>query len=74
VRKPYRFTVVGCGAGGATFETNGTIVCEFPDAFESALMETFTQLTAGRAVYGVPGLGCHGPYDIRRVIIEQVPQ
>jgi len=74
MRKPYRFTVHGCGVGGATFEASGSAVCEFPESFEIAMLETFRQLTNGKAVYGSPGVGCNGPYSIRRIVIEEVPQ
>ena len=74
MRKPYTFSVHGVGAEGASFEASGNVVCEFADTFEAAMLETFTQLTHGRAVFGSPGVGCRGPYDIRRIVIEQVPQ
>jgi len=28
-------------------------------------------LTAGNAVYGKPGEGCSGPYDIRLFVLER---
>jgi hypothetical protein len=74
MKKPFRFTISGSGSGGATFQASGELHCEFHDTFEQAMMEAFRQLTNGKAVYGNPGLGCNGPYDIRRVVIEQVAQ
>jgi len=74
MRKPFKFHVEGCGAEGATFETSGSFVCEFQECWDAVMIETFNQLTHGRAVFGSPGVGCRGPYDIRRVVIEQVPQ
>lgn len=74
MRKSYRYSVIGSGAEGATFETSGTVMCELIEAFPLAMQETFRQLTNGRAVYGNPGIGCRGPYDIHRVTIDQVPQ
>jgi hypothetical protein len=72
--KVYRYKMEGSGAGGATFTTSGTINCEFNDAFHDAMVDSFDQLTKGRAVYGKPGAGCRGPYDIHKVVIEQVRQ
>lgn len=74
MRKAWRFKVEGLGAEGATFETSGATLCEFHDAFNIAMEETFHQLTHGKAVYGSPGVGCRGPYDIRKVTIEQESQ
>jgi hypothetical protein len=45
--------------------------CEFHETFDYAMNQTFSQLTNGKAVYGKPGIGCHGPYDIHSVLIEQ---
>lgn len=72
--KRYRFTATGCGSGGATFSATGELDAEFADVFNLAMFATFHQLTHGKAVYGSPGIGCQGPYDIRSVVIEQVPQ
>lgn len=74
MRKSYRFTIDGHGVEGATFQTNGTTLCEFHDTFDVAMEETFHQLTHGKAVYGSPGVGCRGPYTIKRVVIEEQPQ
>lgn len=74
MRKSYRFTVDGHGAEGATFQTTGTTLCELAHAFDIAMEESFHQLTNGKAVYGSPGVGCRGPYSIRRVLIEEQPQ
>lgn len=74
MQKPYRFKVTGSGRGGTTFETSGSMLCDFNEAFDYAMRETFRQLTEGKAVFGNPGLGCKGPYDIHRITIEQVVQ
>jgi len=36
------------------------------------MRESFDQLTHGKALYGMLGIGCKGPYDILRVLIEQM--
>jgi hypothetical protein len=72
--KPYRYTVEGSGAGGNTFKTEGVITAEFHDSFNTAMIETFNKLTNGRALYGNPGAGCSGPYDIHAITIAQVKQ
>ena len=72
--KFYRFTIEGSGAGGQTFITTGRLTCEFHFAFDQAMSESFKQLTAGLATYGQPGVGCSGPYDIHKLLIEQVKQ
>lgn len=72
--KPYRYTVEGTAAAGQTWTTQGQVATEIHDVLHVAMMESFDQLTSGKAVYGQPGKGCRGPYDIRRVTIEQVPQ
>ena len=70
--KTYQFTIAGSASDGQTWTTTGTIDCEFHHSFEEAMLKTFDQLTHGRAVYGKPGVGCSGPYDIHRVVIEQI--
>lgn len=71
--KPYRYTV--SGSGSRPFRCEGTIHCEFHDAFDLAMTETFRALTVGEAIYGHPGEGgCTGPYSIDRLVIEQVKQ
>jgi hypothetical protein len=72
--KHWHFTIAGAGADGSTFETSGTLHCELAETFDNALCDTFEHLTQGRAVFGKPGVGCRGPYDIHRVTIEQVKQ
>ena len=69
--KTYRFEIEGLAAGDKTWKTTGRIECEFADAFHAAMKSTFQQLTNGKAVYGKPGLGCSGPYDILSVVIEK---
>lgn len=74
MRKPYHFTVDGHGAEGTTFRASGTTLCEFARVFDEVMRDTFHQLTSGKAVYGSPGVGCRGPYAIKRVLIEEQMQ
>lgn len=70
--KTYRYTTQGCDVDGKVWEAKGVLRCEINAAMDAALKDTFRQLTNGNAVYGMPGVGCNGPYDIQRVVIEQV--
>lgn len=72
--KIYTFKMDGSGGDGQTWSTSGTIQCDWPDAFNVAMSHTFEQLTNGQAIFGKPGVGCRGPYDIHRCIIEQAKQ
>jgi hypothetical protein len=74
MRRPYTFTLKGSAAGGQSWTTTGSLTCEFHELMELVMQETFQQLTAGRAQFGNPGLGCRGPYDITEVSIKQVLQ
>jgi len=72
--KNYSFKIEGSAADGQSWSASGNIYCEFGNAFNVAMAQTFDQLTNGKAIYGKPGVGCRGPYDIHRVTIEQVQQ
>lgn len=74
MEKTYSFTVEGTGGNGQTWKATGSLTCRFPDVFDRALAMAFEQLTSGRAVFGMPGVGCNGPYDMTKVVIEQVRQ
>jgi hypothetical protein len=66
---PYLFTVDGVNANGQPWSAEGIVICEFHDTFDWAMKQVFDQLTQGRARYGTPGIGCSGPYEVRRVTI-----
>lgn len=72
--KHYRLVVDGSGADGQTFQATTELACEFHEAMSLGMVDIFQQITQGRATYGNPGVGCRGPYDIHRVLIEQVKQ
>jgi hypothetical protein len=72
MQKSYRYEVSGSAAGGQSWKTEGSVISTFELALVSVMVDSFRQLTGGRAVYGRPGEGCNGPYDIHRVVIEQI--
>lgn len=71
MKKKYQFIIEGTGANGQTWTATGNIECEFNEVFDLAMRDAFMQLTSGKAVYGKPGVGCNGPYDVTSVVIKQ---
>lgn len=72
--KVYRYEIQGTAADDQTWQTSGTITDEHNDVlavFDTAMRLSFQQLTSGKAVFGKPGVGCSGPYAIRRIVIER---
>lgn len=75
--KTYDWKIQGTAARGQTWVTTGSIdyaMDEFfrlEKVFTEASRQAFEQLTGGRAVYGKPGVGCSGPYDIKRILIKR---
>lgn len=70
----YTYAVDGRAAGDQTWSTRGEIDVrpgDFALAPSKALAASFDQLTKGKAVYGQLGVGCHGPYRITRLLIEE---
>jgi len=72
MKKLWRGVVSGAAADGQTWTCINQVECEFHFAFEALMQRTFTDLTMGKAVFGNPGVGCKGPYDIKKMEIEQV--
>jgi hypothetical protein len=72
--KPYHYVVEGSGNNGQTFKVEGTVATEFHDTLHVAMMNSFEKITKGQAVFGKPGVGCKGPYDVHRIVIEQIKQ
>jgi hypothetical protein len=72
----YKYEVSGTASGGQTWTSSGEVTMEKEGAFwlvpDRAMREAFMQLTDGRAVYGLPGVGCKGPYTFLRLAIERV--
>lgn len=71
----YKYEVKGTGSGGSTFTCEGKVPDrpgDFTQVFQDAMLESFRQLTSGKAVFGQPGVGCRGPYNITRFLMEEV--
>lgn len=69
--KQYRYTVDGTARGDQTWTVTGLVSGELSDIYEQVLSETFLQLTEGKAVFGSPGDTCQGPYNVKKILIEQ---
>jgi len=70
--KTYNFEFEGKAARGQTWKASGQIDDDANNlmaVFDTAMRLTFQQLTSGKAVFGKPGVGCAGPYDITRITI-----
>ncbi len=74
MNKTYNYSIEGTGGDGQTWTTTGTVTCGVDDMFMSVMRDSFDKLTSGRAIYGRPGVGCQGPYDMHKIVIEQVKQ
>lgn len=70
----YRYEIEGTGADAHTWKVEGEIANVTPggfmDCFTKAMLAAFSQLTAGKAIYGKPGVGCRGPYKITRCVLQ----
>jgi hypothetical protein len=76
-RRIYYFNFTGTAAQGQTWEAMGTVWDnnnDLPAAFNEAMRQAFMDLTRGRAIYGKPGLGCNGPYEIDRIVMIKQPE
>jgi hypothetical protein len=63
----YDYVITGTAADGQTWTTRGTVEAEpanFLDTPIMAMARCFEALTEGKAVYGQPGVGCRGPYQV----------
>lgn len=71
----YAYTIEGTGADGATWKVQGTVPNVAPggfmDCFTKAMLSAFSQLTAGKAIYGKPGVGCRGPYKVTHLVLKE---
>lgn len=72
----YRYTMKGTAADNQTWTTTGEVKTvredDWPRALDQAQRDSFMQLTRGKAVFGLPGVGCRGPYQITKFEIERV--
>jgi hypothetical protein len=70
--KHWTFQVSGLTTDGMAWQTSGVIEATANEVWELALMHSFHALTHGKAVFGKPGVGCKGPYEIKKVVVEQI--
>ena len=69
--KKYNYHVNGKTAEGVGWTCIGQMEVEFADLFNRVMVQTFADLTEGKAIFGRPGQGgCKGPYEVDRVILE----
>ena len=70
----WKYEVSGMGANGQTWTVIGEVANtkqgDFPYLSERAMRAVFQTLTNGKAVYGKPGVGCSGPYRVKRFLLE----
>lgn len=66
----YSYIAEGIAHDGQTWTTKGTVVCEFHESWDQAMLQSFLQLTEGKAVFGQPGVGCRGPFKFKRMEIK----
>jgi hypothetical protein len=75
--RTYSYEINGTAANDQTWQTSGKVDDpdnNLNDVFDRAMRDSFMALTGGKAKFGNPGVGCAGPYGIRRIVIEQVEQ
>ena len=70
--KHWSYQVLGQAADGTAWQTSGTVESDAANVWERVMIQTFHALTHGKAIYGKPGVGCKGPYDIKSVRVEQI--
>jgi hypothetical protein len=69
----WSYHVVGTAAEGMTWEVEGMVISDFPDAASEAMKHAFMKLTRGEAIYGHPGVGgCQGPYKVKVLTVRLV--
>lgn len=66
------FTIDGTAADGQTWTAKGRISSDYPQCFQDAMAQSFQQITEGTAVFGQPGVGCRGPYKMKRFLLVTV--
>jgi hypothetical protein len=71
MEKHYRFHLKGTAAEGVPWESSGEVFCELHQVLNAAMVKTFQDLTNGKALYGHPGVGCKGPYEIQEIKVEK---
>lgn len=72
IERTFSYEVKGTTAEGVAWQTAGTVVCELPEVWVAVINHTFLDLTRGKAVFGRPGLGCKGPYEVHEVTVKRI--
>lgn len=70
----FKYSIAGTAANEQTWSMQGTVECSFSNAHDMVMNQTFEALTDGKAVYGKPGQGCQGPYQITHFHIDAVEE
>jgi hypothetical protein len=70
--KHWKFEVGGTAADGVAWHTSGTCEATVTELWDRVMAHSFHALTSGKAIYGKPGLACKGPYEIKKVVVEQI--
>jgi hypothetical protein len=71
--KKYHYRLEGLAAQSQSWCVEGEVESEWCDVFETILSHAFHQLTRGKAIYGKPGIGCRGPYNMTKLTLDQLP-
>jgi hypothetical protein len=69
--RTYEYSVTGTAGANASFTVSGHVHCDFAHVFNAIMTQTFQDLTSGKAVFGQPGVGCKGPYQIDSINIKR---
>ena len=72
VEHTFQFNVSGTTAEGVSWACSGQVTCETVDVWTRVLELSFRDLTRGRAVFGRPGVGCKGPYEVQEVSVKRI--
>jgi hypothetical protein len=70
--KHWKFEAGGLTADGVAWHTSGEIEAVVTEVWERVMVHSFHALTNGKAIYGKPGVACKGPYEIKKVVVEQI--
>jgi hypothetical protein len=70
--KLWNYEVKGTMADGVSWHTSGSLEAKQVEIYERVMVASFHALTTGKAVFGRPGIGCKGPYEITSVKMEVV--
>jgi hypothetical protein len=70
----WTYEVKGTTGDGVSWQHSGSLEAKQQEIYERVMVASFHALTTGKAVYGRPGLGCKGPYDITFLKLEAVDE